>query len=164
MRLTVAMAIALVGATLPAAADESPEAIAGRARARPMIEACLAKAQAVEAMRACKRIVFAPCVKEEENQQSTLGLVMCNSREGDAWTALLQARTADLAKRDAYRAKALTAANAAWRAWIDAECFYHREEAQGGSAEGVITTECLSDLTADRVIGFTQQLRGHLPY
>ncbi len=164
MRLTVAMAIALVGATLPAAADESPEAIAGRARARPMIEACLAKAQAVEAMRACKRIVFAPCVKEEENQQSTLGLVMCNSREGDAWTALLQARTADLAKRDAYRAKALTAANAAWRAWIDAECFYHREEAQGASAEGVITTECLSDLTADRVIGFTQQLRGHLPY
>jgi uncharacterized protein YecT (DUF1311 family) len=108
--------------------------------------------------------VFAPCVKEEENQQSTLGLVVCNSREGDAWTALLQARTADLAKRDAYRAKALTAANAAWRAWIDAECFYHREEAQGGSAEGVITTECVSDLTADRVIGFTQQLRGQLPY
>ncbi len=157
-------AIAVMGAALPAAADESAEAIPGRARARPMIEACLEAAQTVEAMRACKRIVFNPCVEEEENLQSTHGLVMCNSREGEAWDALLQARTAELAQRDAYRAEALAAADTAWRAWVEAECFYHREEAQGGSAEGVITTECNADLTADRVIGLTLQTRGELPY
>lgn len=157
----VILATAVSGLAL---ADESPETIAGRARARPMLEACIAKAATVEAMRACKRIVFQPCYQEEDYRQSTHGLVMCNSREGDTWEAMLEARTKDLAKRDAYRAKALADANKAWRAWIEAECFFHREEAQGGSAEGVITTECLSDLTADRVISFTMQLRGKLPY
>jgi uncharacterized protein YecT (DUF1311 family) len=164
MRAVLAMGLALTMLVPDVAADESPETIAGRARARPTLEACLAKAATAEAMRACKRIVFTPCYQEEDYRQSTHGLVMCNSREGDAWDALLQSRTKDLAKRDAYRAGALTAANKAWRSWIDAECFFHREEAQGGSAEGVITTECLSDLTAERVIGLTLQLRGKLPY
>ena len=129
-----------------------------------MIEACLTAAQTVEAMQACKRIVFKPCTQEPDNRESTLGLVMCNDREGEAWNAILKARSAELAKRDTYRAKALADANAAWAKWIEAECFFHREEAQGGSAEGVITTQCLSDLTADRVISLTLQLRGKLPY
>jgi hypothetical protein len=34
----------------------------------------------------------------------------------------------------------------------------------GGSAEAVITTECKSDLTAERVIQLTSQLRGNTPY
>jgi len=129
-----------------------------------MIEACIAKAQTVEAMRQCKRIVFTPCTQHEDYRQSTHGLVMCNSHEGEAWEAMLKARSAELAKRDAYRAEALAAADKAWRTWIEAECNFHRAEAQGGSAEGVITTECLSDLTADRVISLTLQLRGKLPY
>jgi uncharacterized protein YecT (DUF1311 family) len=157
-------AIAAVWAAWSAAADESPGATEWRAKARPMIEACIAKAQTIETMRQCKRIVFTPCYQHEDYRQSTHGLVMCNSHEGEAWQAMLDARTAELAKRDAYRAEPLAAANKAWRAWIEAECFFHRAEAQGGSAEGVITTECLSDLTADRVISLTLQLRGNLPY
>jgi uncharacterized protein YecT (DUF1311 family) len=161
---TVMAALAVLGLVPPAAGEESPEATLGRQRARPMIETCLAAAQTVEAMRACKRIVFTPCVQEEENRQSTHGLVMCNSREGVAWDALLEARSAELAKRDAFRAEALAAANAAWTKWVEAECSFHRAEAQGGSAEGVITTECIADLTAERVIGLTLQVRGELPY
>jgi len=165
MRVTIAVAaIAAALASLPAAADESPGATEWRARARPMLEACIAKAQTVEAMRQCKRIVFTPCTQHEDYRQSTHGLVICNSHEGEAWEAMLKARSAELAKRDAYRAEALAAADKAWRTWIDAECDFHRAEAQGGSAEGVITTECRSDLTADRVIGLTLQLRGKLPY
>jgi len=128
------------------------------------IEACLAAAQTVDAMRGCKRIVFKACVQEPENRDSTHGLVMCNDREGGVWQALLAARTAELKKRDAYRAEALVAADAAWQAWVAAECAYHRAEAMGGSAEGVITTECVSDMTADRVIAMTWQLRGNVPY
>lgn len=164
--MPIAAVVSLLGLSvaMPALGDESPETIQGRARAKPMIEACIAAAQTVEAMRACKRIVFKPCTQEEDNRDSTLGLVMCNDREGEAWDALLKSRSADLAKRDAYRAKALSAANAAWVKWVDAECDFHRAEAQGGSAEGVITTECKSDLTAERVISLTLQLRGKLPY
>jgi uncharacterized protein YecT (DUF1311 family) len=128
------------------------------------IEACLAAAPTVDAMRACKRIVFKACVREPDNRDSTHGLVMCNDREGGVWQALLVARTAELKKRDAYRAEALVAADATWQAWVAAECAYHRAEAMGGSAEGVITTECISDLTADRVIAMTWLLRGKLPY
>jgi uncharacterized protein YecT (DUF1311 family) len=128
------------------------------------IEACVNAAQTMDAMRKCKRIVFEPCYKEPDHMQSTHGLVMCNSREGDEWQALLESRTVALKKRDTYRAEALTAADAAWRAWIEVECNWHRAEAMGGSAEGVITTECISDLTADRVILLTWQLRGNVIY
>jgi uncharacterized protein YecT (DUF1311 family) len=128
------------------------------------IEACLAAAPTVDAMRACKRILFKACVQAPENRDSTHGLVMCNDREGQVWQALLTARTAELKKRDAYRAAALVAADAAWQAWIAAECAYHRAEAMGGSAEQVITTQCIADLTADRVILVTWQLRGNVPY
>ncbi|MDZ4866339.1 MAG: lysozyme inhibitor LprI family protein [Alphaproteobacteria bacterium] len=130
----------------------------------PTIVACLAAAQTLDAMRDCKRIVFKACVQEPDNRDSTHGLVMCNDREGNAWQGLLVVRTAVLKKRDAYRAEALVAADAAWQAWVAAECAYHRAEAMGGSAEGVITTECISDLTADRVILLTWQLRGNVIY
>jgi uncharacterized protein YecT (DUF1311 family) len=145
-------------AVLPSAADV-PEP-----RNLPSIEACLEAAQTIAAMQACKRIVFTPCLEESENFQSTHGLVMCNSRELEAWEALLAKRGAELEARDPARAERLARANAAWRAFMEAECAYHRSEAGGGSAEGVITTECLSDLTADRVILFTWTLRGNIPY
>lgn len=128
------------------------------------IPTCLAAAQTLEAMRRCKRIVFAPCLKEPENAQSTHGLVMCNSRELEIWQDLLAARTAELNIRDPYRADKLDAANAAWHDWVEAECSYHRSESGGGSAETVITTECQSDLTADRVIMLTWHARGNIVY
>lgn len=81
--------------------------------------------------------------------------------EADQWSALLEARTAALTARDGYRVEALMAADAAWRAWVEVECSYHRAEAMGGSAEGVITTGCQSDLMADRVIVLTWLLRGN---
>lgn len=167
MRLRVMAVLAVLvaaNASLISVADESPEATLGRERARPMIEACLKAAETSETMRTCKRIVFTPCYQEPDNRESTLGLVMCNDREGEAWDAILKARSAEIAKRDAYRAKELSAANAAWAKWMEAECQFHRAEAQGGSAEGVIFTQCSADLTADRAIALTLQLRGQLPY
>lgn len=137
---------------------------AAEAKRPPNIGSCLNAAQTLEAMRACKRIVFEPCVQEPEHHQSTMGLVMCNDREFVQWDALLKARTAELKARDAYRAQALTAADAAWHAWREVECEFHRAEAQGGSAEQVITMECGSDLTADRAILLTWQLRGNVIY
>jgi uncharacterized protein YecT (DUF1311 family) len=143
---------------LPSAAD-----VAGMKRG-PSIAACLTAAPTIEALRACKRMVFKPCVKEPEHMQSTQGLVMCNLREGDQWNELLKARTGEFKARDKYRAEALAAADAAWRAWVEVECDFHRAEAMGGSAEQVITAECHSDLAADRVISLTWQLRGNVPY
>jgi uncharacterized protein YecT (DUF1311 family) len=131
---------------------------------QPNIKACIDAAQTSDAMRLCKRIVFKPCVKEPENMDSTMGLVMCNEREGMAWGDLLTMRTAEMKTRHPHRADALEVANKAWRAWIDAECNYHRSDAMGGSAEAVITTECKSDQTAERVIQLTLQLRGNTPY
>jgi uncharacterized protein YecT (DUF1311 family) len=140
----------------------------GSAPAAPLrqsdIAACVAAAATMDTMRACKRIVFKPCVQEPDNRDATYGLVMCNEREGAQWHALLEARTAELKKRDAYRAEALTAADAAWRAWLEVECNFHRAAAMGGSAESVITTECKSDLTAERMILLTWQARGHELY
>jgi uncharacterized protein YecT (DUF1311 family) len=130
----------------------------------PAVAACLDKAQTIETMRQCKRSVSTACIAEPENKDSTFGLVSCNDREGKEWRAVLDARTAELRKRDAYRAEAFDAANTAWRAWVEAECDFHRAEAEGGSAEGVITTECVADLTADRAISLTWQMRGNLPY
>ena len=149
--------VAIFGLALAALAD-------AEAKPQAPIEACLFAAQTLEAMRACKGLVFAPCVKEPENAESTLGLVMCHGREGDVWQALLIARTAELNARDPHRAATLRSANQAWRAWIEAECNYHRSEAMGGSAEAVITTHCKSDLTAERVILLTWQARGNILY
>lgn len=157
MRISLVVSLAVVGASCwtTQAADKQ----------RPLhIAACVAAGQTMEAMRACKRVVFKPCVQEPENRDATMGLVMCNEREGSQWHALLEARTAELKARDAYRAEALTAADAAWRAWVEVECNFHRAAAMGGSAESVITTECKSDLTADRVILLTWQLRGNELY
>jgi uncharacterized protein YecT (DUF1311 family) len=134
------------------------------AKRPPNIGSCLNAAQTLDALRQCKGIVFRPCVQEPENKDSTLGLVMCHDREFVQWDALLASRLAELKARDAYRAEALVAADKAWRAWLEAECNYHRAEAMGGSAEGVITTACGSDLTAERVILLTWQARGNLPY
>lgn len=155
LRMSLIAGLAMAGALSAAGAKPlTPSKIA----------ACVDAAQTIDAMRRCKRIVFKPCVKEPDNLDATIGLVMCNDREGGEWQALLDARTAALAARDQYRAEALKAATDAWRAWVDAECAYHRAEAMGGSAETVITTECTSDLTADRAIALTWQLRGNLPY
>ena len=115
MRIMLVVALTVVGASC-----WSVQAAPAR---RPDIAACLAAAATMDAMRACKRIVFKPRLTEPDNFQSTHGLVMCNSREGDVWQALLDARTVELKKRDKYRAEALTAADAAWRAWVEVECF-----------------------------------------
>lgn len=134
------------------------------AKPQSEIAACIAKAETRDAMQLCKRIVFKACVKEPDNMDSTMGLVECNDREGNEWHALLETRTAELKKRDPHRVAALKSADASWRTWLEHECYYHRSEAMGGSAEAVITTECKSDLTADRAILLTWQARGNALY
>lgn len=129
------------------------------------IDACLAAAQTRDAMLACKRIVFNNCMSKPENHNPTPALVvMCTEQEGGVWRALLSAHTADLQRRDAYRAEALIAADAAWHAWAAAECAYHRTGTVDVWAESAITAWCQSDLTADRVILMALQLRGNAPY
>lgn len=134
------------------------------AKPRATIAACVEAAQTVQAMQLCKRSVFKLCVKRPQNRDSTMGLVLCHDREGREWATLLDKQTAALTKANDYRAQELKAASDAWRAWVDAECAFHRADAAGGSGEQVVMIDCMNDLTADRVIALTMQVRGKLPY
>jgi uncharacterized protein YecT (DUF1311 family) len=123
------------------------------------IEACVAAAATHETLWQCKGVVANPCMSEPEGQ-TTVGMIECQSREGDAWQALLDAHIAGLNADDPSRSDELAAAKAAWEVWREAECIYQASEAEGGSLAGVIATDCHADITADRAIALIWTERG----
>jgi uncharacterized protein YecT (DUF1311 family) len=145
MRRTLAVLALMAASCAPAA----PPGAAGQQQTS--IEACVAAATTREALWQCKGVLANPCMSEPDGQ-TTVGMIECQSREGDAWQALLDAHVARLNADDSSRSDELAAANAAWEAWREAECIYQASEAEGGSLAGVIATGCHADVTADRVI------------
>lgn len=148
----IAMTFALIAAGCsPAASPQSAQATPQQAS----IDACVAAAATQEALWQCKGTVANPCMDRPEGQ-TTMGLIECHSREGQAWQALLDAHLTRLRAEDTSRAAQLAAAVAAWwGAWREAECAYRASEAEGGSLAGVIAAGCHSDITADRAIALT---------
>lgn len=144
----IVMVFALIAAGCsPAASPQSAQATQQPAS----IDACVAAAASQEALWQCKGTVANPCMDRPEGL-TTMGMIECQSREGQAWQALLDAHLARLRAEDASRAALLASAVAAWGAWREAECVYRASEAEGGSLAGVIAAGCHSDITADRAI------------
>lgn len=146
----ILIALALIAASCAPITPQLAEA-----QEQPTIAGCVAAAQGREALERCKGIVVAACRREPENLDSTMGLVLCNDREATEWQGILEAQIARVSERQSNRAEELAAAQAAWEAWRDAECAFHRADAEGGSGEQVVQVACILDLTANRVIAFT---------
>jgi uncharacterized protein YecT (DUF1311 family) len=159
MRRTL-FALALIAASCspaPPEATEGPQPAVQQPSAvqqHTSVEACVAAATTHEHLWQCKGVVAMSCVDTPEGQ-TTAGMIECQSREAQAWQALLDAQLARLQADDPARNEPLAAANAAWRAWRDAECGYQASEAEGGSLASVIAAGCEADVTADRVIALT---------
>lgn len=146
----VLVALALIAA---ACAPVTPQL--AEAQETPTIAACVAAAQSREALEQCKGVVETACRREPGNADSTMGLVLCNDQEATEWQTLLDAQIARIRERQGNRAEELAAAQTSWEAWRDAECAFHRADAEGGSGEQVVLVKCMLDLTADRVIALT---------
>ncbi|MGH6951199.1 MAG: lysozyme inhibitor LprI family protein [Vitreimonas sp.] len=157
MRRTL-MVLALIAASCspaPPQTAETPPAQEPTATVQhASVQACVAAAATHEQLWQCKGVVATPCMDTPEGQ-TTAGMIDCNSREAQAWQGLLDAELTRLQADDPTRKEPLAAANAAWRAWRDAECSYQAGEAEGGSLAGVIAAGCEADVTADRVIAST---------
>ena len=125
----------------------------GNAQGQPQasVEACVGAATTHDTLWRCKGILAEACMNTRDGQ-TTMGMIQCQDGEAAAWQALLDANLARLDRDDPTRAERLSAANAAWSAWRDAECAYQASEAEGGSLAGVIAAGCHSDVIADRVI------------
>lgn len=86
--------------------------------------------------------------------------VLCWSAEYDAWRAIIDGAAPSLAALEPGRDPArFAAANAAWSAWLDAECDYWAWQEGGGSGEQVDRVQCAARLAADRAINLTLAVR-----
>ena len=156
---TWGLAMVLWAAALPALADDTPKAD------MTLTEACLAKAGDDHAKRACVGIAAEACIATPDGE-SNVGMGWCLGTEGDWWEARRRAAATalaavasetDAANRDAgvdvaEIAPRITAAEAAWSAWRDAECAIDEAFWGGGSGMGVAVTACRMTLTAERVL------------
>lgn len=152
MRILFAMALAVASC-----APVTPQL--AEAQVPPAIATCVAAAEGREALQRCKGIVFAACRGEPDNADSTVGLVLCGSREAYEWDALLNTALARVAEMHPDRREQLRDAQLAWLGWREAECTFHRADVDGGSGVQVARVACDLDLTADRVIALTLYAR-----
>lgn len=151
--LSVVLALAAcapVNVPVAQAQEDMPIAAAEIAE---VIGPCMRQARSRAEMEQCKRSVVTPCLREPANADSTMGLVGCYEREGIEWRSLLDIHVQ--LESEGPRAKQFIAAQAAWEAWLAAECNYQRADATAGSGEQVAQLGCDLDLTADRVIALT---------
>lgn len=160
-RSLAALAWGLAACATPAGADVSYDP----AEDRGAVETCIAGFETPEALREeCRGVVEIPCTHSGEYGGATFELVLCHAREAEAWQAALDVRLTRLAADYPERAALLETAHAAWTAWREAECSYHRADAQGGSAEQVIAAQCQARMTFERVVEVTYWERGGPPY
>ena len=132
----------------------------------PVLTACYARADTVEAKKACSGLAFDACTNTEDGGHTTLGMSLCAAGEAQVWDRLLNAEYA--ATKAAYaemdadekvhfpefanRVLALRDAQRAWIAFLDAECALAYAQWGSGSMRHIAGTTCLSDMTAQRTI------------
>lgn len=152
MRQRLIFAAFALAAALAACATPSPASADPIAANPAAAGACLRAADATrEAMGRCLGAVAEPCIDAEG--PSTISYVLCWSAEYDAWRAIIDGAAPSLAALEPGRDPArLATANAAWSAWLDAECEYWAWQEEGGSGEQVDRAQCAARLAADRAI------------
>jgi uncharacterized protein YecT (DUF1311 family) len=162
MRACVLAIAALVGAAAVAQDEPADEVESIDADADPdalfdadlaFMQECLDTLAARGApARACMGIVARQC-GGSPGAETTAGAIACQSREGDVWSALLDAAVDELsqpmsnAERDAF-----SDAQDAWRVFRDAQCGYEAALYENGSLAGVERASCESRLTAQRTL------------
>lgn len=116
------------------------------------VSACVTAAADDEvALNACRRIVSHPCM-DSGGGASTMGMVMCLSEEGEAWTSVMDATQTRLTASRPAAAAALSRAQEQWRAYRDAECSYSVARFGQGSGAQVEYAACMASMSADRAI------------
>lgn len=105
------------------------------------------------ALEACKGSGARPCAAADD---ASTTLVLCWDREARSWRDLLESAYLRAIRAEPERRPALEHANAAWDAWLDAECTYRSAREFGGSGVQVELVQCAAGLTADRVIAFEE--------
>ena len=142
-----AFAFCVTACATPHASADTPEINYGE-----LVTACVAAAGGDEAaLNACQGVGSQPCMNSDGGA-STMGMVMCLSAEGEAWTSLMDAAQARLAAANPDTAGALTRAQQQWREYRDAECSYSVVRWGEGSGAQVQYAGCMSNLAADRAI------------
>jgi len=123
----------------------------------PALVQCITSASDEDAMRACRGEIVRLC---RAGDDSTMGLTLCLSDEATAWKQQLDRALAALNAGEPWRTEEITAAQAAWEAWLEVECSYRADAEQGGSGQQVDLAQCYLDHTAARAIEYTLRARG----
>lgn len=146
MLRAVSVVALMLMACAPVRADEY-EAYDGA-----LLADCLSGAGAeADAMRRCIGVSARACIDAEGG--ATNAYVLCWAKEADDWRTRIDVASAHLNAAHTYRdPQRLAAANAAWDAWLDAECEYWAYEQGGGVGEQVDRARCTAERTAERAI------------
>jgi uncharacterized protein YecT (DUF1311 family) len=140
------LALILAWAPLsPAAADVDEIDVS------PLLQCVEAADHEAEALRACQGVITQPCF-DAPFGETTSGMVMCLSAEGDGWARIMDESLARLAAGNVELAPALAETQAAWSAYREEECSYRVQRWGMGSGAQVEFASCQAQLAADRAI------------
>jgi len=174
LKLVIALVVtmSLAGCATTARAQRSPEM--ERVRERAALASCVAvalppvdedAAGATETYgpHGCIGEITRACHRElGDAGDTTAGLVICASREEEAWQALLVQSTDTLRQSEtANQRRLLDDALAQGTEWARARCAYEASLYEGGSLARVLAAECLRNTTAERAIDLQRRLRDY---
>lgn len=136
---------------------------------RHAVDACFQATAGNPAPPGCIGAAAELCMSGTDGGYSTGGMASCVSAEAAIWDEYLntlygdlradmRAQDVDNPEGAVGRADALRDAQRAWIAFRDAECAYNWAVFQEGTMRSLISTGCMLDMTADRVL----DLHGYL--
>lgn len=130
-------------------------------RAKPTVEACLAKSKAGPNTDLCIGVTSNPCIGPEEGAKRDSGLIACLNDEQQQWDKVLNASFQTLIKglEPEQQAK-LRETQRAWIASRDLTCNFYMDYFDGSMANPMIAN-CMNRETARRAIflkGFADDL------
>jgi uncharacterized protein YecT (DUF1311 family) len=171
------MRIALIGllglglalsAPLQAKAQDTGDTIAGGVSATSDMAGCVYQAEMQGSPPSgCVGLIAEPCL---EGAVSTSDMVVCMAKETDFWDERLNLKYNEL--RDVYAqqdsdepegaiqlASVLKSTQVKWIHWRDAKCMgFERNRYRGGSLGRVTGSDCLMEMTAERVFELEELL------
>jgi hypothetical protein len=97
--------------------------------------------------------------RQGEGAATTAGVVLCATREAEAWRGVLETNAATLrAQESETQVVLLERALAAGEQWARDRCGYDASYYEGGSLARVLAAQCLRDSTALRAIDLHRRL------
>lgn len=148
--LMMLTAIVLLGASLPASAQQRDEEEGGWVGMVEGLESCLAdKKPLLTRGYECIGRFSSACLRHAENQ-TTIGMERCYLDEYRAWDVMLNRYFREGPKGD--RGRELQQIQRAWITYRDRKCAYFRLHYAGGSMARWLGAQCMADTTARRAI------------